>query len=177
MDDQEKDNFDDNSMFYEKTSNENDTVNDADKAAEENSQQVQNTDAIENINTSQDDTNSALKKYIFQISREFVPIIDSMTLDERVAYINDCIQTKLDWEKQQTVKSKKIQLAIHILIFITVFALCTPFAIYGVNKAIMLTFENYKYSQENFEKLYKQRFEKDKAYIRSIEYNKKHSIK
>ena len=37
--------------------------------------------------------------------------------------------------------------------------------------------ENYKYSQENFEKLYKQRFEKDNAYMRSIQYNKKHSIK
>ena len=35
-----------------------------------------------------------------------------------------------------------------------------------------MTFENYKYSQENFEKLYKQRFEKDKAYMRSVQYNK-----
>ena len=47
-----------------------------------------------------------------------------------------------------------------------------PIALLLVNKTIMATFENYKYSQENFEKLYKQRFEKDKAYMRSIEYNK-----
>ena len=40
-----------------------------------------------------------------------------------------------------------------------------------MNKAIMVTFENYKYSQTNFEKLYKQRFENDRAYMRSLQYN------
>ena len=30
----------------------------------------------------------------------------------------------------------------------------TPFALLGAHKAIMITFENYKYSQESFEKLY-----------------------
>ena len=60
------------------------------------------------------------------------------------------------------------------LLFMGGLTICfiTPFALLGVHKAIMMTFENYKYSQDNFEKLYKQRFEKDKAYIRSVQYNK-----
>ena len=41
----------------------------------------------------------------------------------------------------------------------------------------MATFDNYKYSQENFEKLYKSRFEKDRAYMRSIQYNKEQELK
>ena len=41
----------------------------------------------------------------------------------------------------------------------------------------MATFDNYKYSQENFEKLYKERFSKDKAYMRSIQYNKEQKSK
>lgn len=176
-DKQEKQNLEDDSMFHEKkeTTEENIT-NETDEPTEKN-KTIEETNSADEIEAIEEDENSALKKYIVQISREFVPLIDSMTVDERIAYINDCIQTKLDWDKQQTVKSKKIQLVVHFLIFITVFVFCTPFAIYGVNKAIMMTFENYKYSQENFEKLYKQRFEKDKAYMRSIEYNKKHSIK
>ena len=53
----------------------------------------------------------------------------------------------------------------------------SPIALLGVNKAIMATFENYKYSQENFEKLYKSRFEKDRAYMRSVQYNKEQEQK
>ena len=55
--------------------------------------------------------------------------------------------------------------------------LSAPFVLMGVHKAIMLTFENYKYSQENFEKLYRQRFQKDRAYMRSIQYNKEQELK
>lgn len=121
--------------------------------------------------------NSPLKKYIMYIAREFVPIIDSMTIDQRIAYINDAIQIKIDNQKEKELKSKKNQFIIHLIIIISVFILSAPFALYIANKAIMLTFENYKYSQENFEKLYKQRFEKDSAYIRSLQYNRKHSIK
>ena len=46
-----------------------------------------------------------------------------------------------------------------------------PFVLIGVNKAIMHTFDNYKYSQDNFERLYKHRFEKEKAHIRTLQHN------
>ncbi len=125
----------------------------------------------------QDLENSPLKKYIVQISSEFVPLIDSMTVDERIAYINDAIALKIDIQKEQEVEEAKKQFAIHGFIFVIVTILVLPFAILIVNKAIMMTFENYKYSQDNFEKLYKQRFEQDSAYMRSIQYNRKHSVK
>ena len=142
---------------------------------------------IENIKTKEEPTeikeeisqweelsenNSVVKKYIMYISKDFVPYIDSLNVDERMAYINDAIQMKIDSEDEKKKKIKKKKIKTHLILSILTFCIMTPFALFIVNKAIMATFENYKYSQENFEKLYKQRFEKDRAYMRSLEYNK-----
>lgn len=116
--------------------------------------------------------NSVVKKYIIYISKEFTPCIDNLSRDQRSAYINDAIQLKIDLEDEEKQKAKKRRMTTHLVIAIITFLVMTPLALLGVNKAIMMTFENYKYSQDNFEKLYKQRFEKDKAYMRSLEYNR-----
>ena len=122
-----------------------------------------------------DSKNSVVKKYIVYIAKEFIPTMDSLTTDERSAYINDAIQKKIDFEDVRKQKNKKFRLVLHFIVMIVVFVAVMPFALLGVNKVIMMTFENYKYSQDNFEKLYKQHFEKDRAYMRSLEYNKKQS--
>lgn len=119
-----------------------------------------------------DENNAVVKKYIFYVSKDFVPIIDELTLDERSAYINDAIQKKIDLENEQKQKELKIKLVIHFILMVLTICLSAPFVIFLAHKAIIATFDNYKYSQENFEKLYKQRFEKDRAYMRSIQYNK-----
>lgn len=117
------------------------------------------------------ENSSPLKKYVFNVSRDFVDTIDSLTIDERTAYINDAIQMKID-SNNQTRQSNKFNEIITqaVIVFLTV-CIVTPIAIFIMNKAIMVTFENYKYSQTNFEKLYKQRFENDRAYMRSLQYN------
>lgn len=121
--------------------------------------------------------NSVVKKYIVYISKDFIPIMDNMNTDERTAYINDAIQKKIDLEDEHTQQLKKIKLTIHLIIIIAVILISAPFALLGANKAIMITFENYKYSQDNFEKLYKHHFEKSKIYNRSLQYNKEHAKK
>lgn len=118
-----------------------------------------------------DENNSVVKKYIFYVSKDFVLYIDNLSTDERSAYINDAIQIKIDLENEKKHKEKKIKLITHFVIMILTFCLMAPIVLFGVHKAIMATFDNYKYSQENFEKLYKQRFAKDRAYMRSVEYN------
>lgn len=120
---------------------------------------------------------SAVKKYIFYISKDFVPYIDNLTTDERTAYINDAIQKKIDIENQEHHKENKRKVIIHFVVMILTIIIMTPLVLLGANKAIMATFENYKYSQENFEKLYKSRFEKDRAYMRSVQYNKEQEQK
>lgn len=184
---QKNDSFDDESMSLKDFDNEEIAKISPDEPYREE-ESSKNQEEFETIDSTQEkkdieqnnytqEENSALKKYIMHISQEFVPIIDSMTIDQRIAYINDAIQIKIDFQKEKDLKNKKKQFGINVLIIILVFILTAPLALIIANKAIMLTFENYRYSQENFEKLYKQRFEKDSAYMRSIQYNKKHSIK
>ena len=124
-----------------------------------------------------DDSDDVVKKYIVYISKDFVPYIDRLSVDERSAYINDAIQQKLDMqdeEKQALIRKNAI---IHFVIAAIIIIAVTPLGLLLANKAIMATFENYKYSQDNFEKLYKHRFEHDKAYMRSIQYNKEYEQK
>ena len=120
---------------------------------------------------------SAVKKYIFYISKDFVPIIDKLSTDERTAYINDAIQKKIDIEHENYQKNAKRKVLIHVAIMILTFIIITPFVLLLAHKSILATFENYRYSQESFEKLYKSRFEKDRAYLRSIQYNKEQEQK
>lgn len=124
-----------------------------------------------------DKNNSVVKKYIINVSKNLVPIIDKMTPDERNTYINDAIQKKIDLTDQKKQRNKKIKLCAHFIIIVLTFIFLTPFALIAVNKAFMATFDNYKYSQDNFERLYKQRFEKDKAFMRLLQYNKEQEKK
>ena len=57
-----------------------------------------------------DENNSVVKKYIFYVSKDFVPYIDKLTTDERSAYINDAIQKKIDLEDEQKQKNLKKKL-------------------------------------------------------------------
>ena len=120
----------------------------------------------------EDDEESAVKKYILYISRDFVPHIDNLTTDERSAFINDCIQTKLDLNNIEKQQEKKKELARHFGVLILTICLSAPIVLFCVHKTIMATCDNYRYCQENFEKLYRQRFAKDKAYMRSVQYNR-----
>ena len=116
--------------------------------------------------------NSVVKKYIFYVSKDFVPLLDDLNADERSAYINDAIQKKIDFEVAQNKIETKRKVTKHLITMIVTILLASPLMILFAHKAIMATFDNYKYSQENFEKLYRQRFEHDRAYMRSIQYNK-----
>lgn len=115
--------------------------------------------------------NSVVKKYITYISKDFVDIMDRMSTDERSAYINDAIQKKIDLENVELQMEKKRAAIIHVILAIATLIIAMPFVLIGVNKAIMNTFDNYKYSQDNFERLYKHRFEKEKAYIKTLQHN------
>ena len=117
---------------------------------------------------------SAIKKYIVYISKDYVPYIDNLTTDERSAYINDAIQKKLDEEESKKHSNKKKRVLFNAIIMCLTFFIALPIAIFAINKSIMITFDNYKYSQESFEKLYKQKFTNSKIYQRSIQYNKLH---
>ena len=121
--------------------------------------------------------NDVVKKYIVYISKDFVPYINDMTIDERSAYINDALQLKIDAQDEEKAILEKKKITAHIVIAVAVIIIFMPTALLIAHKSIMATFENYKYSQDNFEKLYKQRFKENSAYLRSLEYNKEYEKK
>ena len=139
---------------------------------EELMDEIEKTAKEKENNNEEEEKEAPLKKYLFYVSKEFENTIDNLSLDKRTAFINEAIQMKIDSTKAnfQTQKINKIIFQAFV-VFLTV-CITTPIALFIMNKAIMLTFENYKYSQYNFEKLYKQRFESDRAYMRSVHYNK-----
>lgn len=118
------------------------------------------------------DDNSVVKKYIVYVSKDYVPYIDKLSLDERSAFINDALEMKINNQNINKEREYKKRILLHLFVAFIVICTTLPIALIGVHKAIMATFENYKYSQDNFEKLYRQKFEKDKAYMRSLQYNK-----
>ena len=67
------------------------------------------------------ENSSPLKKYIFNVSRDFVNTIDSLTIDERTAYINDAIQMKIDLNNQTRQSNKFNEIVTQaVIVFLTV---------------------------------------------------------
>ncbi len=119
-----------------------------------------------------DKKNLNIKKYVFSISKELSNELDKIPNDERNAYVNSAIRAKVDLLDEQKQLMIKRKVMTHFILLIVIIIFSFPFMMLFVHKTIMLTFKNYKYSQSQFEKLYRQRFMQDKAYMRSIEYNK-----
>lgn len=115
-----------------------------------------------------------VKKYIVYISKDFVSYIDNLSIDERSAYINDAIQQKIDALDERKIILERKRAAAHIIIAVATIFILLPIALFVAHKSIMATFDNYKYSQDSFERLYRQRFKQDNAYLRSLEYNKEY---
>ena len=124
-----------------------------------------------------DKNKGVVKKYIFSIQKDLIPLMDSMTQKDKNAYINAAIRAKVDETDKIKQRILKLKMFIHVAIIVLIFIFLTPVMIYATNQAFLLTFKNYKYSQDNFEKLYRERFLKDKAYMRSVDFNKKQSAK
>lgn len=107
------------------------------------------------------DEDCALKKYIFAISRDYTDAIDVLGLDARSAFVNDAISLKLEKDKEDEKKEAAIDIIRHITLVILTVIIGVPVMFILVNKSIDLTMGSYKYVQVNFEKLYKEKVQKD----------------
>lgn len=97
------------------------------------------------------------KKYVITIKKEFVPLIDSMSVEERNETINEIIAIHSDNvnEKQQIKQiTKGVVIGVISLIALIFFIPCV---IALINLSFNLTQNNYAEMQNNFEVLYKSR--------------------
>lgn len=109
----------------------------------------------------EEEENCAVKKYIFAVSKDYVNMIDPMDLDERSAYVNEAISLMIARDKMDAKKELKLNILRHIVIAVAAVIIGVPVMFYAVNKSIDITIRNYKYTQENFEKLYREKMKKD----------------
>lgn len=124
----------------------------------------------------EEDNDSVVKKYNVYISKDFVPYIDNLSTNELSAYINDAIQKKIDLEDAERSGERKQRILGHFIVAVMTAIILTPVLLYTAHRSITATLNNYKYSQDNFEKLYAEKFKKSSVYTRSLKYNKLHQI-
>ncbi len=130
---------------------------------EENSKKL---DPWEELNS----TNDIVKKYIVYIDKENIEAIDNLTVDERNVFINSAIKMKFENNDIEKVKAKRTKIILHSTIMLCTAIMFLPIAIYLAHLSIVMTFKNYKYSQDNFEKLYKESFSKSPTYQKALKY-------
>ena len=107
--------------------------------------------------------NDAVKKYVIYISKDFVPYVDNMNKDERSAYVNEAIQLKLDLEGKYRKWHLFKRVLRHIIVSVFTLVIAVPSLFWLADKSITATVQNYGYVQKNFEKLYKERVDREKA--------------
>lgn len=139
-----------------------------DSAFEQGSSQIYNDFETGSYNTEWSDPfgtneNDAVKKYVIYISKDFVPYIDNMDKDARSAYVNEAIQLKIDLEGKDKKWHLFKRILRHVLVSIFTLIIAVPALFWLADKSITATVQNYGYVQKNFEKLYKDKIERERA--------------
>ena len=112
--------------------------------------------------------NDAVKKYVIYIAKDFVPFVDHMDKDARSAFVNESIHLKLQMEGKDRKWHAFVRVLRHIIVSVFTLLIAVPALFWLADKSITATVQNYEYVQQNFEKLYKDKAERDKA-AREIE--------
>lgn len=107
--------------------------------------------------------NDAVKKYVIYIAKDFVPFVDDMDKDARSAFVNESIQLKLQMEGKDRKWHAFARVLRHIIVSVFTLLVAVPALFWLADKSITATVQNYQYVQQNFEKLYKDKAERDKA--------------
>ncbi len=110
--------------------------------------------------TNEDD---AVKKYVMYIAKDFVPLIDDMDKDARSAFVNEALQLKVNMEGKDRKWHAFTRILRHIIVSVFTLLVAVPALFWLADKSITATVQNYEYVQKNFEKLYKDKADRDKA--------------
>ena len=107
--------------------------------------------------------NDAVKKYVIYIAKDFVPLFNDMDKDARSAFVNESIQTKLQLEGKDRKWLAFTRILRHIIVSVFTLLVAVPALFWLADKSITATVQNYEYVQKNFEKLYKEKADRDRA--------------
>ncbi|MBR1908175.1 hypothetical protein IJ818_04480 [bacterium] len=97
------------------------------------------------------------KKYVVYITPNNVDYVDSLSIDERTELINNIIFEKQENNKKSKLLKVRQNYFKHLIVVCLTVIISFPVLFYAVNKSLQATINNYQQSQENFQKLYKER--------------------
>ena len=98
--------------------------------------------------------NQNFKKFVIQIDNHNVDYFESFSPIERQELINKFLSLEQIKSSSDYRKKRIKEYSIHLLIVVVTIFVFLPFFYYTINKLILLTLDNYKQTQINFEKLY-----------------------
>lgn len=100
---------------------------------------------------------SDCKKYVVYITPNNVDYVDNLSIDERTELINNVIQDK----HSSDIKSKRLlerqKYVKHLIVVCITVIIAFPILFFAVNKSLQICISNYQQSQENFQKLYREK--------------------
>lgn len=97
------------------------------------------------------------KKYVVYISPNNVDFVDNLSLDERTEFINKIIEEKQSSDAKMQKLQKQKTYYKHLMIVCLTVIISFPLLFFAVNKSLQITITNYQQSQQNFQKLYKEK--------------------
>ena len=97
------------------------------------------------------------KKYVVYITPDNVEYVDNLSIDERTELINSIISDKQVTNKKSKRLKEQQTYYKHLIIACLTVIISFPLLFYAVNKSLQLTINNYQQSQQNFQKLYKEK--------------------
>ncbi len=98
--------------------------------------------------------NQNYKKFVIQIDNDNIDYFESFSPSERTKLINKFLSLEQIKSRSDYRKKRIKEYIIHLTIVIVSIFVFLPFFYYTINKLVLLTLENYKQTQINFEKLY-----------------------
>ena len=100
---------------------------------------------------------SDCKKYVVYITPNNVDYVDNLSIDERTELINNVISDK----HSSDIKSKRLlerqRYVKHLIVVCITVIIAFPILFFAVNKSLQICISNYQQSQENFQKLYREK--------------------
>ena len=96
------------------------------------------------------------KKYVIYINLENIDFIESLSTDERRKVINKILQEQKEFSIKDRASKARSRFLKHLLLAVFTFIIFFPIVFIYVNKALLISIDNYEQAKENFSKLYKE---------------------
>lgn len=109
---------------------------------------------MQNLST---EANPNAKKYVVYIDPENIEFMESLSIEDRKATINNILNERKDSIAKQKLIDERSRFTKHLITAMFTLIIGFPILFFIVNKSLELTIVNYKIAQENFAKLYREK--------------------